>query len=77
MGASTDPCGTPEVIVADEDVSPLGSPVLYGCSEIVSPIPASSLAYHSGGVWLPDGRGVLCEMHLRYQAAQRRSGHHR
>ena len=66
--ASTDPCGTLEVT---------GSPLVYGCLERFSPIPASSLAYHNSGVWLPDGGGVLRQMLLRNPAAQRRSSHPR
>ena len=48
MGASTDPCGTPEVTAADEDVSFPGSLPVCGCSESFSPIPASSLVVEFG-----------------------------
>ena len=60
MGASTDPCRTPEVIRAGEDFSLPGSLPVCDCSESFSSIPASSLAYRSDGVWFPDGGGTLC-----------------
>ena len=77
MGASTDPCGTPRATAADEDFSFPGSLPVCGCSESFSPIPGSSLAYRSGGVWLPGGGEVLCQTPLRSPAAQRRPGHRR
>ena len=43
MGASTDPCGRPEVTAADEDVSLPGLLPVCCCPERSSPIPASSL----------------------------------
>ena len=52
---------------------PLSFP-LFGCSESFSPIPRSSLAYRSGGVWFVRW---WCLTSLRSPAAQRRSGHHR
>ena len=75
MGASTDPCGTPEVTGAGEDFSLPGLLPVCVCSESFSPIPASSLAYRTDGVWLPAGGGTLCQTPLRSPTAQRRSGH--
>ena len=52
MGASTDPCGTPGVTFSLPGLLPV-----CDCSESFAPSPASSLAYRSDGVWLPDGVG--------------------
>ena len=57
MGASTDPCATPEVTV-NTFFLPVSLPVC-DCSESLSPIPASSLAYRSDEDWLPDGGGAI------------------
>ena len=75
MGAFTDPCGTSDVTGAGEVFSLPGPLPVCDCSESFSPIPATSLAYRSDGVWLPDGGGTICQTPLRSPAAQRRSGH--